>query len=150
MYPDELCQVTYSSSSTDSMHRATMPAAARSAFKALERDSLATIARSRVSLSATAAASPPAQSAIDTLCMVTYSDDEDAATASWQQQQQHVKSLFASSMVSAAAAATAKGHLGKASAIFAALCSEDHTDNDDDQSPGVMETLCMLSYDEDA
>jgi len=74
--------------------------------------------------------------------MVTYSDDEDAA-ASWQQQQRS-KLLFSGSMV--AAAATVTQNAGRASAIFAALCSEDNTD---EGLPGVMETLCMLSYDED-
>jgi hypothetical protein len=123
------------------MHRA-MPAAARSAFKALERDSNAAIARSRVASSATASATPAADSAIDTLCLVTYSDDEDAA-ASWQQQQDRIKSLFTSNIVSAAA----KSHAGKAGAIFAALCSEEEAE----EGPGaVMETLCMLSYDEES
>lgn len=153
MYPaDELSRVSHGG--TDSMHHTssprTMPAAARSAFKALERESMAAIARSRVAPSATAAAasaSPPAQSAIDTLCLVTYSDDEDAAS-SWQQQQQHVQRLFASSALSTATAKAAQP--GKAGAIFAALCSEDHTEEGDDGLPEVMETLCMLSYDEDS
>lgn len=141
-----LCQVSYSS--TDSMHRP-MPAAARSAFKALERDTNAAVARSRVASSATAAASPAADSAVDTLCLVTYSDDEDAS-ASWQQQQDRIKSLFSGKMLAAAAAATAKAHPGKAGAVFAALCSEDHTEDGPADLPGVMETLCILSYDEES
>lgn len=130
------------------MHRA-MPAAVRSAFKALERDSNAAIARSRVASSATASATSAADSAIDTLCLVTYSDDEDAF-ASWQQQQDRIKSLFTSNIVTAAAAATANAHPGKASALFAALCSQEETEEGTGALPDVMETLCMLSYDEES
>lgn len=147
-----LCQVSYTSST--SKHSRKMPAAARSAFKALERDSNAAIARSKVASYATTAAAAEAQSAIDTLCLVTYSDDDDAAS-SWQQQQQqlqkHVQKLFSSSMGTAAAAtASVQASHGKASAIFAALCSEDHTEDSDSEVVGVMETLCMVSYDEEA
>lgn len=144
-----LCQVSYTSGT--SQHSRKMPAAARSAFKALERDSNAAIARSKVASNATTAAAE-AQSAIDTLCLVTYSDDDDAAS-SWQQQQQqlqqHVQKFFASTASAAAAASVQSSH-GKASAIFAALCSEDHTDESDNEMVGVMETLCMVSYDEEA
>jgi hypothetical protein len=111
------------------------------------------IARSKVASHATTAAAE-AQSAIDTLCMVTYSDDDDTA-ASWQQQQQqlqqHVQKFFNGSMTtSSAAAASVQASHSKASAIFAALCSEDHTEESDSEVVGVMETLCMVSYDEEA
>lgn len=146
-----LCQVSYNSST--SRHSRKMPAAARSAFKALERDSNVAIARSKVASHATTAAAE-AQSAIDTLCMVTYSDDDDTA-ASWQQQQQqlqqHVQKFFNGSMTtSSSAAASVQASHSKASAIFAALCSEDHTEESDSEVVGVMETLCMVSYDEEA
>lgn len=122
-----------------------MPAAARAAFKALERDSYVAIARSRVALTATAAAAAAEASAIDTLCLVTYSDDEDPS-ASWQQQQQQQARVQAAALFASKAGAAA----GKASAVFAALCSEDQTGGEGDGLPEMLETLCILSYDEEA
>lgn len=143
---DELCLVSYGVANSNSTpHHRPMPAAARAAFKALERDSSIAIARSRVALTATAATAAAEASAIDTLCLVTYSDDEDAS-ASWQQQQQQLGRVQRTLLTGQAGAAAA----GKASAVFAALCSEDHTTGEGEGLPEVLETLCILSYDEEA
>lgn len=128
-----------------------MPAAARAIFKSLEWDTTAAIVRSRHVTAAmqaahTAAHHSTAQSAIDTLCLLTYSDEDDTCL-----QAPSAQPVFAGSRLAAAAAAAAAGpaqHASRAAAAFAALSSDGF--GSDSELPQVMETLCMLSYDEEA
>jgi hypothetical protein len=88
---------------------------------------------------------------------VTYSEDEAAAPC-WsapQQQRRHVATqpVFTGSIAAAAAAATAQAHPGRAGAVFAALCNNEEGAAAGTRSsdlPGVMETLCIVSYEEEA
>lgn len=143
-----LCPVTYSSSDQWHSSHHVMPAAARSAFKDLEYESGRALNRRRFALSAAAVASPREHSAIDTLCLVTYSDEEDAACA-WQQQQQQRSQVMQSHGINAAPTPGAVQTV-RAAAFFDVLCSSDQTDEATSAKAGAMDTLCILSYDEEA
>lgn len=82
--------------------------------------------------------------------MVTYSDDEDAQSA-WSKLSVQ-QDLLSTAAAAAAVKAPRPQHSGsRAASVFAALWSvEEQADGAEEGVPEVMETLCMLSYDEES